>query len=132
VFAVATSRALYVPAGPERLPWSSVSKASWDDPMLDIVVLDDAGRPSRLARLRLDDAQDLPAAVRDRVTDSVLVSERVDLGGGQFALMAARRGSDDGEIRWAVVFDTGLDPRDPDLRARADEALGRLRDALGI
>ena len=132
VYAVATSRALYIAAGPERLPWSSISKASWDEPMLDVVVLDDGGRPSRLVRLRLDDAKDLPAAVYDRVTDSVLVSERVDLGDGRFALMAARRGSDDGEIRWAVVFDAGLDPGDPALRARADLALGQLRESLGI
>ena len=86
----------------------------------------------RQVRLRLDDARDLPPAVHDRVTASVVVSERVDLGGGAMALMVARRASDDDDIRWSVVFDTGLDPEDPALRRAASEALGRLRNALGI
>ncbi|MBK9740539.1 MAG: hypothetical protein IPO93_13745 [Actinobacteria bacterium] len=82
--------------------------------------------------MRVDQARDLPAAVRDRVTASVVISDRVALGEGAKALLVARRGSDDGEIRWSVVFDAGLDPRDPTLRAAADEALAQLRDSLGI
>ena len=68
------------------------------------------------------------------MTASVVVSERVDLGGGAGAqLMVARRASDDDELRWSVVFDAGLDSSDdPRLRAAAAEALDRLRDALGI
>ena len=67
----------------------------------------DGGQP-RLLRLSVEDARDLPAAVHDRVTASVLVSERVDLGDGAGALMVARRADDD-EVRWTVVFDSGLD-----------------------
>ena len=66
------------------------------------------------------------------VDGTVVVSERVDLGDGEGALMVARRGSDDGVIRWSVVFDAGLDPSDPALRQAADAALTRLRDSLGI
>lgn len=131
-YVLATDRALYVEVGHERFPWSSISKASWDEPMFDVVVLDDAGRPSRLLHLRVDDARDLPPAVHDRVTASVVVTERVDLGDGAKALLVARRGSDDGEIRWSVVFDAGLDSRDPALRASADAALAQLRGSLGI
>lgn len=131
-YVVATTRAVYVQSTGERLPWHRIAKATWDDPMLDLVVLDEAGHPAGLRRLRVDDAKDLPPAVRDRVTDSVIVSERVDLGGGRSAVMAARRDSDTGDIRWSVLFDAGLDPRDARLREAADEALGRLRDSLGI
>lgn len=131
-YVVATTRALYVQSTSERLPWHRISKATWDDPVLDLVVLDEGGHPAGLRRLRVDDAKDLPAAVRDRVTDSVVVSERVDLGGSRAAVMAARRDSDTGDIRWSVVFDAGLDARDPELREAADEALGRLRGSLGI
>lgn len=130
-FAAATDRALYLQAIGERLPWDTISKASWDEPVLELALVDADGRP-RQVRVRLDDPRDLPAAVHDRVTASVIVSERVDLGDGAGALMVARRGSDDDAVRWTVVFDSGLDPSDPDLRAAADEALARLRDALGI
>jgi hypothetical protein len=46
--------------------------------------------------------------------------------------MVARRDGDEGTIWWSVVFDSGLNAADPALRARADEELASLRDALGI
>lgn len=127
--AVATDRALYVQQAGERLPWETIAKAAWDEPVLELTVAD--GGPARLLRVRLEDSKDLPAAVHDRVTASVVVSERLDLGGGAKATAVARRDGDDG-IRWTVVFDAGLDPSDPVLRAAADEELTRLRDSLGI
>lgn len=131
-YVVATDRALYLPQGPERIPWHRISKATWNEPVLEAWILDESGQPAGSRRLRVDESYDLPAAVRDRVTDSVIVTERVDLGDDAFALMSARRDSDDGDIRWSVVFDPGLDPRDPDLRARASRALDELRASLGI
>ena len=95
-------------------------------------MLDDAGRPRRLLRLRVDQSNDLPAAVYDRVTASVVVSERVELRADAKALLVARRGSDSDDITWTVVFDAGLDPRDPELREAADAALADLRGSLGI
>lgn len=130
--AAATDRALYLQSTGERLPWDTIAKASWEEPILELVVSDAASQPPRLIVVELDDARDLPAAIHDRVTGSVVVSERVDLGNGAGALMVARRASDNDGIRWTVVFDSGLDPSDPALRAAADEALARLRDALGI
>jgi hypothetical protein len=132
VVAAATDRALYLQATGDRLPWDTIVKASWDEPVLELVVSDAAGGAPRAVVVELDDARDLPAAIHDRVTASVVVSERVDLGNGAGALMVARRSSDGDSIRWTVVFDSGLDPSDPALRAAADEALARLRDALGI
>ena len=130
--AAATHRALYLQSTGERLPWDTIIRATWEEPVLQLTITDGAGGPPRVLAVELDQSRDLPAAVHDRVTASVVVSERVDLGGGAGALMVARRGSDDGVIRWSVVFDVGLDPADPDLRQAADEALTRLRDSLGI
>ncbi len=130
MFAAATDKALYLQATGDRLPWDRISKATWDDPVLELVVAAEGGQ-SRLLRLDVEDARDLPAAVHDRVTASVLISERVDLGNGAGALMVARR-TDDDEVRWTVVFDSGLDVADPALRAAADAALARLRETLGI
>jgi hypothetical protein len=131
-FVVATDRALYGDGISDRTRWSSISKAGWDEPVLSLSILDDDGRPKRPVRLRLDDFRDLPPAVHDRVTASVVISERVELGEGAKALLTARKDSDDGQIRWSVVFDSGLDPTDPELRGAADAALEQRRASLGI
>ena len=131
-YAVATDRALYLDATGERLPWDRINRAQWDEPMLELVVLDADGRPDRLVRVPLGVGSSLPAAVHAQVTESVVVSERLQLGDGAAALAVARRSSDDASIWWSIVFDSGLDATDPDLRARADEALAELRAALGI
>ncbi len=132
VFTVATDHALYVQVLEERIPWDRITKATWDDPLLEVVAVDDGGRARPPARITIEAARDLPAAVHDRVTASVVVNERVDLGGGAKALLVARRGSDGDAVRWSVVFDAGVDAGDPAVRAAADEALARLRDSLGI
>ena len=131
-YVVGTDRALYAVALGGRTAWSRISKATWEEPVLSVTILDDAGRPRRPLRLRVEESNDLPAAVYDRVTASVVVSERVELRPGAKALLVARKGSDSGEISWTVVFDAGLDPRDPELRRAADSALADLRGSLGI
>ncbi len=128
-YVVATDRALYVQQPAERLPWDAITKATWEEPVFDLVV---AGPPTRRMRLTVEESRDLPAAVHDRVTASVVISERLDLGEGRGAMAVARRASDNDAIRWSVVFDSGLDPEDPGLRAAADGALADLRDSLGI
>jgi hypothetical protein len=128
-YLVATDRALYLQGRGERIAWDSITKATWAEPVLELVIAD---APSRLLRVTAGDSGDLPAAVHDRVTSSVLVSERLDLGEGRGAKAVARRNSDDGPVRWSVVFDAGLDPSDPALREAADRALADLRGSLGI
>ena len=128
--AVATDAALYLQSEGSRVPWAHITKAAWDEPVLELSITDGSA-PARFVRVRLEDSRDLPAAVRDRVTASVVVTERLDLGDGAKATAVARR-DDEGAIAWTVVFDAGLDPADPALRAAADEALARLRDSLGI
>ena len=131
-YVVATNRAVYLELAVERIPWDRISKAQWDEPMLELVVLDGAGRPNRLASVRLDPANGVPAAVHAQVMQSIIASERLDLGGGAGAVAVARRNLDTDSIWWSVVFDSGLDPGDPGIRSRADEALAALRDSLGV
>lgn len=128
----ATDRAFY-PGSGQRIAWSSIAKAEWDEPFLVIVLIDAQGRPADRLRVELGPSPEaLAAAVHDRVTGSVLVTERAELPSGGAALFTARRDSDDGSIRWAVVFDAGIDPSDPVVRAEATEKLGQLRNSLGI
>lgn len=132
---VATHRALLLPEGtdPERLPWDRVLHASWDARSLRITAQAlDGGRPVDLRLPVPADHGSLPEVVRERVKASIVVQHHVELHGEQGARLVARRTPGDTVLRWSVVFDPGLDPADPALRARADEELARLRASLGV
>jgi hypothetical protein len=131
-YVAATNRAVYLESATERIPWDRINKAQWDEPMLELVVLDGDGQPSRLVRVPLEQANGVPAAVHAQVVQSVIASERLDLGGGAGAVATARRNLDADSIWWSVVFDGGLDHADPALRSRADDALAALRGSLGV
>lgn len=128
---VATDQALYLDEA-TRLTWSQITKASWEEPFLDLVVEGNATNATIPPRIRkqLDNARDLPRAVNAKVTESVVISERIELDTGVIAQFIARRDGD--AISWSVVFESGVDPQDPSLRASADRALTELRAALGI
>lgn len=125
----ATDRALYL--GDDRIPWSAIAQATWEPPVLDLVVVDEATGRDTPHRLHLAEPGDLPQAIHAQVVASIVVSQRLDLGDGRGALAVARQEAD-GDIRWRVLFDAGLDPSDPSLRTQADAALSGLRDSLGI
>lgn len=130
IHVVATMLGLYVTGWGTPLHWDLIESATWDEPVLDLVVHDEDG--ARLEQLRLDRAGNLPEAVHDRVRASVVASERWELVDGRYATFAARRRSADGDIHWTVVFDAGLDSNDPNLRAAADAIVNELRQSLGI
>lgn len=136
-YVVATDVALYAPGyvpsalGTDAVEWDRFVRAAWDEPILDAVVTNDAGG-STLMRVTLDNPGSLPEVVRERITASIVMSNHIDLVGDLGARLVARRVRGSQEIKWSVVFDSGLDPSDPVLRARADEALTRLRDSAGI
>lgn len=129
---IATDHAFY-PDSETRIRWSEIAKAEWQEPFLTIALLGAAGSPGE--RLRFDcqeSAQNLAAAVHDRVTASVVITERVELDGTGTALITARRNRDDDTISWTVLFEAGVDPSDPRIRGQAEQALQRLRGSLGI
>lgn len=133
-FLVATQKALYFddhfPHG--RVPWDAIAKANWDEPMLQLVLQPNGEATPSVVQVQLEEAGQMPTTVRERVTASILLQERVLLDGDKGALMVARKSSDTGEIRWNIVFDSGLDPQNPELRRRADEMVAGLSTQLGI
>jgi hypothetical protein len=133
VFVVATDRALHVGplANPPRIPWDRVVKAMWDEPVLNLVVQARPGEPPRRLPVRLEEPGEVPVVVRERVMASIVIMQHVPLRGEKGVRLVARRGSDDGRVRWSAVFDPGLDPGDPALRAEADRALADLRGHVG-
>ncbi len=123
---VATSQALYL--GPERLRWDQIAKANWDTGKLTLLI---ESAHVRTVELELTDGDDLVDAVHSLVTLSVVVSEHVELGPGAGARLIARRDSDTSVIRWSVIFDSGLDAKDPRLRTLASARLEEFRQATG-
>lgn len=131
-YAIATDAALYVPVPePLRLPWDQIAKAAWsEESVLVVEGRRDARGPDRAWRVRLDEPGALPTVVYERVTSTIVVSERVAIDGDLGARVVGRRAGDG--LRWTVTFDPGLDPGDPEIRRRADEALASLRATLGV
>ena len=131
-YALATDVALYMPVPePIRIPWDQIAKATWgDDGVLVVEGRIDPRGPDRTWQVAIDDPRALPTVVYERVTSTIVVSERVNLDGSQGIRIVGRRAGDG--LRWTVTFDAGLNPADPDLRRRADEALADLRSTLGV
>ena len=78
------------------------------------------------ARHLLDDAGDLPAVVRRRVDQTVVVSQRAPLPGGGGVLLVARRIPGQAAREWTVVFDDDSRRSDPVARDAAREKLAAL------
>jgi hypothetical protein len=130
--AVATDSALYLPVPQSvRFAWDLVAKATFDEAgVLVVEGRDQPQGPDRAWRVLLDEPGAFPTVVYERVTSSVVVSERVAIEGDLGARVVARRVGD--HLRWTVTFEAGLDPRDPRVRARADVAVAELRSTLGV
>ena len=128
---LATRTALVIGGDPPTvLPWHCIDRASWESPTFSLTYRDPDSGASQVLQLELAERGDLPRAVRDRVTRSVVLSRRVELSEGAGAVVAARR-DDSGAVSWTVVFDPGLDPTDPQLQQQARLALQDLRQSLG-
>ena len=73
---VVTAEALYLPQRSgevRRLAWDDVVSAIWESPVLEVL---EAGVTAP-ARVLLEERGRVPEAVRERVTSSIVVSERV-------------------------------------------------------
>lgn len=122
---VATAEELLLPLR-EPLGWDEVVRAAWDDPVLELQL------PEGPYRLVIERPGDIPQVVNERVKASVVVQHHVPLVGESGVRIVARRRPGGTDVTWRVIFDPGLDPADPDLRARADAALAQLRGSLGL
>jgi len=130
-YLVATDRALHLVDPPEqvRWRWDEIDRATWQPPLLELQLQVEGGFSQRVVPV---DAQgELPAVVRDRVTNSIIVNSRVVVPGGQVRVVA-RRNSDTGILEWRIVPGPGVDPTDPAVRALTDLELTRLRGQLGV
>jgi hypothetical protein len=131
---VATDRALHAtgPQGGLRLEWHQIAEATWRESVLRVVVSRaQPGQPPGIHTWLLQRPGLLPAAVRDRVTASIVVNRHVRLVGRSGVRILGRRAPGVDELIWTLLFDPDLDPTDPTLRTLADAELADLRQQLG-
>jgi len=128
---VAPTTALHLPTaagGFTRIPWERVDHATWKDGRLR--VQETGGRARHDVRLTRPGS--VPETVRERVTATIAVSHQAVLPGGGKVRIAGRRPTTGGDVRWTFVFEAGLDPDDPGLRAQAEQVLEELRRQTGL
>jgi hypothetical protein len=124
---VATNLALFLSDG-TRVPYEEIDRASWDDEGLRVVTVDGARHFERIPEPRM-----VPETVRERVNATIVVNKRVSLEGrGGGVRLVARRPPGGEVLGWTLVFDDGLDPEDPGLRAQAEQALEGVRRSMGV
>jgi hypothetical protein len=117
------------------LPWERLHRADWDSETATLRVerVQDWGLPVHRSTFVLDDPEALLTLVRERVTASIVVQQRIDLEGRRGLSVVARRPpAGDGEITWACEFDEGVDPSDPSVQVVAEAALRDAKDSLGL
>ncbi len=133
---VATSSGLWWPfeAGPRRMPWHLVDKATWQDDILTVteaVIVDDVLLEDRApVAARLATARDLPQTVRQRVQGSVVRSELVPVPGGAARLVGRRVAGRDG-VAWYARLERGTVDTS-DARSAVRLRLATLRAAWEI
>ncbi|GAA4229637.1 hypothetical protein GCM10022254_22530 [Actinomadura meridiana] len=126
----ATTTALHIPAaegGFTRIPWERVDHATWKEGWLHV---HETSRAEHHVRLTAPGS--VPETVRERVTATIAVSHQAVLPGGGHVRIAGRRPATGGDVRWTFLFDAGLDPSDPGLRAQAEQVLEDLRRQTGL
>ena len=128
-----TDWAILIPSG--RVEWDLVVRGAWSEEFLDLVVQSAPGARAAHLRLRFDEPGQVPGVVRERVQWTVVASHRAILqhpdGREAGAMLNARRSPRTDDVRWGVVFDSGVDPADPGWRSAADDSLADLQDRLG-
>ncbi|HEX4816156.1 MAG TPA: hypothetical protein VFV66_25715 [Nonomuraea sp.] len=123
---VATDLALFLADG-TRVPYEEIDKASWDEQGLRVLTMDGGWHAERIAEPRM-----LPETVRERVNATIVVNKHVSLPGRGGVRLVARRRPGGEMLGWTLVFDDGLDPADPGLRAQAEQALEGVRRSMGV
>jgi hypothetical protein len=136
---VATSRGLRAlgvqGSGVDLLPWHEVGHGKWSaardgggtfevTPLAEVEPGVQSRQPVR--RYDLTDAGDLPAVVRRRVDETVVVSQRSPLPGSGGVLLVARRIPGQAAREWTVVFDDDAARNDPVAREAARQKLADM------
>lgn len=133
-YIVATERSLILqrnPPGYERIGWETIDQASYAAGVLSLTLLPQGDDPPAHLRVPVGDEPELPIAVRDRVTASIVLNQHFPLQGRRGVRVVARRRSGDSDLRWGYVFDSDL-VVDAELREQASRLVEQVRSESGL
>ena len=138
-WAAGTRSAVYLPTNGHavrRVPWEQVERAEWNADSSTFHLWEAApfGTPMRRTDLVVDNPGRFGQLVRERINASVLIQRHVPLVGKHGVRVVGRRSpaAADPEVRWSLVLDNGLDPDQPGLLDRAEDALRQVREEFGM
>jgi hypothetical protein len=126
---VATPSALHTPDA--ELRWTDVERVSWKPPVLVLTEVSELEGAGTQHRWELAEDNRLAEAIRARVTSSIGWSERRGLLPSGHVRLVGRRTPDRDALDWQMVFETGTDPYDTELRAQAERMVEALRRTIG-
>jgi hypothetical protein len=125
-YVVATNLALHLTDG-TRVPYERIDKATWDEQGVRVLTTDGTSHIEHVSEPRL-----VPETLRERVNATIVVNKHVDLPGRGGVRLVLRRRPGGEMLGWTMVFDDGLDPEDPGVRAQAEQALEGVRRSMGV
>lgn len=127
-------RLLVVGEQPQAWGWEQVHRADWDtdESTLTVEPVADFGASLERRVLELPEPGDLVTLVRERVTSTVVVSQRVELGRRRGFRVIGRRAPGSTEVTWAFELDAGVDPTDPAVEEATRRALAEARASVGL
>ena len=131
---VATEQSLILQRNPpayEHIGWESIDRVSYADGVMSLTLVPDPAGPAASLRVPVGDARELPVAVRDRVTASIVVNQHLPLQGRKGLRVVARRRAGETDLRWGFVFDPGLEV-DDHLLSRAGGLVEQVRKESGL
>ena len=131
---IGTRGRLFIVATQVReLGWDQIEDASWngESGVLSIRLLAPFGEPIEAIRFELEDSARLLQLVRERISASIIVQWRAEISPGLGFRVLGRRNPVGGPLAWMTVFDEGVDPESPQVKAAVEEALRVAQHELG-
>ncbi len=133
-WAVTTRRALHlVGDGPTaRIPWADVDRGSLDATSATLTVHWVSGARTALVLAPDVDAWDLTQSFRERVQQSIVHVEHVEVPGARTPVRVALRRDEHGDLFTQVVGDGTVDLRDPQVARLVAAAEAHVRAEAGL
>jgi len=112
------------------LPWSESVQAKWEPPRLTVVFQGETEQSPRVRSWILDEASQLPRAVRDRVTSTVVVDRLFELPNAGKVRFVARK--DENRSYWTAIAEDQAASQTAIGQQEIAKAVVELRATFGI
>lgn len=111
-------------------PWTDSLQAKWEPPELTVIFQGQQDEKPTAKSWTLDEASQLPRAVRDRVTSAVVVDRVFELPNAGRVRFVARK--DEKRAYWSVIADDSAASQSHIGQEEIAKALAELRSTFGI